>query len=149
MLAEGFPNLLMVLGPHTARGNIPQAVTHSVEFQAALLRFMQQHNLTRVETRPEKVDEWTQIVIKAGEALLSFKADSWQNGVNSNVAGRTVRRVPGYNATARISGERPTRSPEAAARNSRSVSPFHIGLRQRRSSPEIGITYVSPSRSQS
>ena len=25
MLAEDFPNMLMVLGPHTARGNIPQA----------------------------------------------------------------------------------------------------------------------------
>ena len=62
-----------------------------------MLRFMQQHNHTRVETRPEKVDEWTRIVIKAGEALLSFKVDSWQNGVNRNVEGRTVRRVLGYN----------------------------------------------------
>jgi hypothetical protein len=58
---------------------------------------MQQHNLTRVETRPQQVDEWTQTVIKAGEALLSFKVDSWQNGVNRNVDGRTVRRVLGYN----------------------------------------------------
>ena len=73
MLAEGFPNMLMVLGPHTARGNITQAISHSVEFQADMLRFMQQHNYTHVETRPGKVDEWTRIVIKAGEALLSFK----------------------------------------------------------------------------
>ena len=62
-----------------------------------MLRFMQQHNYTHVETRPQKVDEWTRIVIKAGEALLSFKVDSWQNGVNRNVDGRTVRRVLGYN----------------------------------------------------
>src|SRR5690348_7024839 len=79
MLAEGFPNMLMVLGPHTARGNIPQAIEHSVEFQTELLRFMQQHHYTRVATRPEQVDAWTQVVIKAGEALLSFKVDSWQN----------------------------------------------------------------------
>jgi hypothetical protein len=39
----------------------------------------------------------SRIVIKAGEALLSFKVDSWQNGVNRNVDGRTVRRVLGYN----------------------------------------------------
>jgi hypothetical protein len=39
-------------------------------------------------------------VIKAGEALLSFKVDSWQNGVNRNVNGRTVRRVLGYNGNA-------------------------------------------------
>src|ERR1700726_2468590 len=97
MLAEGFPNMLMGLGPHPARGNIIQAISHSVEFQAGLLRFMQQHNYTHVETRPQKVDEWTRIVIKAGEGLLSFKVDSWQNGVNRNVDGRTVRRVLGYN----------------------------------------------------
>jgi cation diffusion facilitator CzcD-associated flavoprotein CzcO len=97
MLAEGFPNMLMVLGPHTARGNIPQAVEHSVEFQTRMLRFMQEHGYTRVETRPEPVDEWTQTVIKAAEPLLSSKIDSWQTGVNRNVEGRSVRRVLGYN----------------------------------------------------
>ncbi|HYZ22361.1 MAG TPA: NAD(P)/FAD-dependent oxidoreductase [Rhodopila sp.] len=97
MLAEGFPNMLMVLGPHTARGNIPQAVEHSVEFQAGLLRFMQKLGYTRVETRPEHVAEWTETVIKAAEPLLSSKVDSWQTGVNRNVAGRSVRRVLGYN----------------------------------------------------
>jgi hypothetical protein len=97
MLAEGFPNMLMVLGPHTARGNIPQAVEHSVEFQAGILRFMQDHGYTRVETRPEQVAEWTETVIKAAEPLLSSKVDSWQTGVNRNVEGRSVRRVLGYN----------------------------------------------------
>jgi len=97
MLAEGFPNMLMVLGPHTARGNIPQAIEHSVEFQAGILRFMREHNYTRVETRPEQVAEWTETVIKASEPLLSSKVDSWQTGVNRNVEGRSVRRVLGYN----------------------------------------------------
>ncbi len=97
MLAEGFPNMLMVLGPHTARGNIPQAIEHSVEFQAGMLRFMREHKLTHVETRPEQVEAWTQTVIKAAEPLLSSKVDSWQTGVNRNVDGRTVRRVLGYN----------------------------------------------------
>jgi cation diffusion facilitator CzcD-associated flavoprotein CzcO len=97
MLAEGFPNMIMILGPHTARGNIPQAIEHSVTFQTGMLRFMLQHNYTRVETRPEKVEEWTQTVIKAAENLLSSKVDSWQTGVNRNVEGRSVRRVLGYN----------------------------------------------------
>jgi len=97
MLAEGFPNMLMVLGPHTARGNIPQAIEHSVGFQTGMLRFMQEHHYTHVETRPEAVDDWTQTVIKAAEPLLSSKVDSWQTGVNRNVEGRTVRRVLGYN----------------------------------------------------
>ncbi len=97
MLAEGFPNMMMVLGPHTARGNIPQAIEHSVQFQTGILRFMREHNYTRVETRPEQVDEWTQTVIQAAEPLLSSKVDSWQTGVNRNVEGRQVRRVLGYN----------------------------------------------------
>ncbi len=97
MLTEGFPNMLMVLGPHTARGNIPQAIEHTVQFQTGLLRHMLDHGLTHVETRPDKVDEWTQTVIKAAEPLLSSKVDSWQTGVNRNVEGRQVRRVLGYN----------------------------------------------------
>ena len=97
MLAEGFPNMLMVLGPHTARGNIPQAIEHSVQFQTGMLKFMQEHNYTHVETRLEQVDDWTRTVIAAAEPLLSSKVDSWQTGVNRNVEGRTVRRVLGYN----------------------------------------------------
>ncbi len=97
MLAEGFPNMMMVLGPHTARGNIPQVVEHSVEWQTGVLQFMQAHNYKRIETRPEQVAEWTQTVIKAAEPLLSSKVDSWQTGVNRNVEGRNVRRVLGYN----------------------------------------------------
>jgi cation diffusion facilitator CzcD-associated flavoprotein CzcO len=99
-LVDGFPNLLMILGPHTARGNIPRAIEHSVEWQTGLLRFMREHNYTRVETRPEHVAEWTKTVVKAAERLLSWKVDSWQTGVNRNVEGRSVRRVLGYNGNA-------------------------------------------------
>ncbi len=94
---DGFPNLLMVLGPHTARGNIPRAIEHGVEFLAGLLRFMLEHHYTRVATRPDHVAKWTETVIKASEPLLSSKVDSWQTGVNRNVSGRNVRRVLGYN----------------------------------------------------
>jgi len=97
MLAQDFPNMLMVLGPHTARGNIPQAIEHSVSWQTGLLRFMKEHGYTFVQTRPDSVDAWTETVIKAAEPLLSSKVDSWQTGVNRNVEGRTVRRVLGYN----------------------------------------------------
>ena len=102
MMADGIPNMLMVLGPHTARGNIPQAIEHSVNFQAGLLRFMKERGYARVETRPECVAEWTDTVIKAAEPLLSSQVDSWQTGVNRNVAGRTVRRVLGYNGNGAI-----------------------------------------------
>ncbi|MBM3222466.1 MAG: NAD(P)/FAD-dependent oxidoreductase [Candidatus Tectomicrobia bacterium] len=97
MLVEGFPNLLMVLGPHTARGNITQAIEHSVNWQTGLLRFMREHHYTRIDTRPEQVATWTETVLTAAKPLLSSKVDSWQTGVNRNVEGRLVRRVLGYN----------------------------------------------------
>jgi hypothetical protein len=62
-----------------------------------MLRFMREHGYTRVETRPEQVEEWTEIVIKAADPLHSSKVYSWQTGVNRNVARRSVRRVLGYN----------------------------------------------------
>jgi cation diffusion facilitator CzcD-associated flavoprotein CzcO len=97
MLADGFPNMLMVLGPHTARGNIPHAIEHSVNFHTGLLGFMQTNNYARVETRPEAVAAWTEAVIRASDGLLASKIDSWQTGVNRNIDGRSERRVLGYN----------------------------------------------------
>ena len=41
------------------------------------------------------------MIVGTGEALLSFKVDSSQNGVNRNVAGRTARHVLGYNGSGR------------------------------------------------
>jgi hypothetical protein len=96
-LAEGFPNLLMVLGPHTARGNLPRAVEHSVERQTGLLRFMREHGYTRVESRPEHVEAWTQAVAAAAQRLLSWKVDSWRNGMNQSIDGHATRRVLGFN----------------------------------------------------
>jgi cation diffusion facilitator CzcD-associated flavoprotein CzcO len=100
MLAERFPNLLMVLGPHTARGNVPHGIEHCVEWQTGLVRFMLEHGYTRVEPKPEHVAEWTKTVLKISEPLLAQKVDSWQTGVNRNVDGRLVRRVLGYNGHA-------------------------------------------------
>jgi cation diffusion facilitator CzcD-associated flavoprotein CzcO len=100
MLAERFPNLLMVLGPHTARGNVPHGIEHCVEWQTGLVRFMLEHGYNRVEPKPEHVAEWTKTVLKISEPLLAQKVDSWQTGVNRNVDGRLVRRVLGYNGHA-------------------------------------------------
>jgi cation diffusion facilitator CzcD-associated flavoprotein CzcO len=100
MLAERFPNLLMVLGPHTARGNVPHGIEHCVEWHTGLVRFMLEHGYKRVEPKPGPVDEWTRTVLKVSEPLLAQKVDSWQTGVNRNVDGRLVRRVLGYNGHA-------------------------------------------------
>jgi cation diffusion facilitator CzcD-associated flavoprotein CzcO len=96
MLADGFPNLLMVLGPHTARGNIPRNIEEIVDWLTGLLAHMQTHGLRRVETRRTEVDRWVAEVERAVEGQLFNEINSWQTGVNRNVEGRQVRRVLGY-----------------------------------------------------
>jgi cation diffusion facilitator CzcD-associated flavoprotein CzcO len=98
--AEGFPNLFMVLGPHTARGNIPRNIEEIVDWVTGLVKFMRAHDLTRVEPRKAAVDEWAILVEKASEKLLSSKIGSWQTGVNHNVEGRNKPRILGYNGGA-------------------------------------------------
>jgi cation diffusion facilitator CzcD-associated flavoprotein CzcO len=100
MQAEGFPNMFMVVGPHTARGNIPRGIEQNVEWLTDLVRYMRERGLTRVEPRPEAVDAWTSHVAEVASVLLSSNVNSWQTGVNQNVEGRQVRRVLGYNGSA-------------------------------------------------
>ncbi len=96
MLIDGFPNLLMVLGPHTARGNIPRNIEEIVDWLTGLVAFMKSRGHRRVETRPDEVDRWVAEVEQAVEGLLFSEVNSWQTGVNRNVEGRQVRRVLGY-----------------------------------------------------
>ena len=96
MMAEGFPNMLMVLGPHTARGNIPRNIEESVDWLTDLVKFMRDHGLTASRPRAEEVAAWVAEVEQAVEGLLFSEINSWQTGVNRNVEGRQVRRVLGY-----------------------------------------------------
>ena len=98
--AEGYPNLLMVLGPHTARGNIPRNSEQIVDFVTGLVIHFRENNLTKVEPRPDAVEDWGRHVQEAAAPLLMSKIKSWQTGVNRNVAGRDVLRVLGYNGSA-------------------------------------------------
>ena len=100
VINEGFPNLLMVLGPHTARGNIPRNIEMIVNFNIGLIRHMREHGHTRVEARPEEAERWLEQVRKVDAVLLSSKVPSWQTGVNRNVPGRQTLRVLGYNGGA-------------------------------------------------
>ncbi|PPR65034.1 MAG: hypothetical protein CFH10_00055, partial [Alphaproteobacteria bacterium MarineAlpha4_Bin2] len=96
VLNDGFPNLLMVLGPHTSRGNIPRHIEKIVDFNIALVQYMREHGYSRVETRPEEATKWQAEVVKVNKGRLAGKIPSWQTGVNANVPGRQTIRVLGY-----------------------------------------------------
>ena len=42
----GFPNMFMLMGPHTALGNIPRSIEHNVEWVTGLIKHMRERKLT-------------------------------------------------------------------------------------------------------
>jgi cation diffusion facilitator CzcD-associated flavoprotein CzcO len=100
VLVEGFPNMMMLVGPHTALGNIPRSIEYNVEWVARLVGFLQGHGHTRAEPKADAVQEWTDFVRQKAQGLLSNEIDSWMTGVNSNIDGRQVRRLMRYSGSA-------------------------------------------------
>jgi cation diffusion facilitator CzcD-associated flavoprotein CzcO len=100
MLVDDFPNMLMLLGPHTALGNIPRSIEFNVEWATDLLRYVGEHGITRFEATSGAVERWMDHVMDVARGLLSMEVDSWMTGVNSNVAGKQVRRVARYTGSA-------------------------------------------------
>jgi len=94
----GFPNMLTLVGPHNVatRCNIPRCIEQNVEWVTDLVKYMREHNLTRVEATPEAEKEWTDHVIEIASGMLIGKTPSWYTGVNSNVPGRDKPRVITY-----------------------------------------------------
>jgi cation diffusion facilitator CzcD-associated flavoprotein CzcO len=97
---EGFPNMFMVMGPHTALGNIPRSIEYNVEWVTDLIRYMRERNLTRVDAKPEGVAAWTDHVKSLGVGLLSNEVNSWMTGINTNVEGKQTRIIARYSGSA-------------------------------------------------
>ena len=96
VLVEGFPNMLMVMGPHAGLGNFPRAAEYSVEWATDLVRFAHERGLTRVEATAAGVADWTDHVLASGQGLLMNEIDSWMTGVNRNVEGKQTRKIMRY-----------------------------------------------------
>jgi cation diffusion facilitator CzcD-associated flavoprotein CzcO len=97
---EGLPNMFMLMGPHTALGNIPRSIEYNVEWVAKLIGYMQQHGLIRADCLPQAVAAWTDFVLDMGRGLLSNEVDSWMTGINSNVEGKQTRVIARYSGSA-------------------------------------------------
>jgi cation diffusion facilitator CzcD-associated flavoprotein CzcO len=97
---DGFPNMMMLIGPHMALGNIPRSIEYNVDWVTGLLRHARAHNVTRIEPKSTEVQAWTDHVKALAEGLLTFEVDSWMTGVNSNVDGKQVRMIARYAGSA-------------------------------------------------
>ena len=100
IMVHEFPNMLMLMGPHTALGNIPRSIEYSVDWVTGLIRFGMERKLTRLEATPEGVRSSTDHVKALGEGQLSNEVNSWMTGINSNVEGKQTRIVARYSGSA-------------------------------------------------
>ena len=98
MLYAGFPNLLVVVGPHNSVtfANMPRGIEHNVEWITDLIAYMRENGYTRVDATPAAEDEWTNHVNEVSQFFLLTKVDSWFTGVNKNRADRQERRIMVY-----------------------------------------------------
>jgi len=100
VLVDGFPNMMMLMGPHTALGNIPRSIEYNVDWVTVLLLLCQQQRLRRVEVTATGVTAWTDHVKALGVGLLSNEVNSWMTGYNTNVEGKQTRIVARYSGSA-------------------------------------------------
>jgi cation diffusion facilitator CzcD-associated flavoprotein CzcO len=100
VMVHGFPNMMMLMGPHTALGNIPRSIEYNVDWVTGVLRFARSNDLTRLEATEAGVEAWTDHVKSLGVGLLSNEIDSWMTGVNRNVEGKQTRIINRYSGSA-------------------------------------------------
>ncbi len=100
IMVHEFPNMMMLMGPHTALGNIPRSIEYSVDWVTGLVRFAHDNKLTRLEATTAGVQSWTDHVKALGVGLLSNEINSWMTGINSNVEGKQTRIIARYSGSA-------------------------------------------------
>ncbi|UYN96147.1 MAG: NAD(P)/FAD-dependent oxidoreductase [Enhydrobacter sp.] len=106
VLVEGFPNMMMLMGPHTALGNIPRSIEYNVDWVTRLVEHARDRQISRIEATPQGVQSWTDHVKSCGEGLLSNEIDSWMTGINRNLDGKDTRIIARYSGSAPAYRER-------------------------------------------
>ena len=99
--------MLMVMGPHTALGNIPRSIEYNVDWvtRPDPLRARPRPDARRGHA-PTAWHAWTDHVKKKGEGLLSNEVDSWMTGINRNVEGKQTPHHRRYSGSAPAFRER-------------------------------------------
>lgn len=94
----GFPNLLMLVGPHGAAPfcNMPRCIEQNVDWVADLLVHMRENGYQSVEPTKDAENAWTQEVYEISTRFLFTRVDSWMTGVNKNLENRQSRSVMVY-----------------------------------------------------
>lgn len=111
---SGFPNLFMMVGPHTPAGNIAAVIQSQAEWLARLLTWARSHEVAVLESTQELDRAWAETSLRAVEGTVlsrySKEARAWFFG--HNVVGKPVGvntyfgGFPAYLAALRAAEER-------------------------------------------
>ncbi len=85
MQSVGFPNMFIVGGgPQNAASfcNVPRCLEQNVEWVSDTIRYMREHNLTRIAATPEAEAAWAEHVDETVSETLIPETDSWFMGAN-------------------------------------------------------------------
>jgi len=87
VMANGFPNMLMVAGPQSVSGstNYPRAIEVCVDWIGDLFTHMRAANVSRIEADSQAERDWVDEVIAIQEAMPFSKVKSWFTGFNANL----------------------------------------------------------------
>ncbi len=96
VFVEGFPNMLMTMGPHAGLSNYTRTAEYSVEWVSGVIQYAIERGVTRIEATAAAVREWTDHVLSLGQGLLANEIGSWMTGVNRNVEGKQTPRIMRY-----------------------------------------------------
>ena len=101
LMVDGFPNMMMLMGPHTALGNIPRCdrIQRRLGHRPDALRAGKQADAAGGDGG-RRFRSWTDHVKALGVGLLSNEVNSWMTGINSNVEGKQTRIVARYSGSA-------------------------------------------------
>lgn len=94
----GFPNLFTVTGPGSPSvlTNMPVAIEQHVEWISDCIKYMQERNLSVIESSEEAANQWVEEVNKAAAAtLLPDVKHSWYLGANVPGKPRVFMPYPG------------------------------------------------------
>ncbi|OQE22693.1 hypothetical protein PENFLA_c012G09149 [Penicillium flavigenum] len=100
LFVEGFPNMMMVMGPHQMFGNIPRSVEYAASWVARFIEFCRDRGITFAGATRQSVLDWTEHVHTCANGLLANDVDSWMTGVNKNLAHKQKRIIARYQGPA-------------------------------------------------
>ena len=101
LMVHQFPNMMMLMGPHTALGNIPRSIEYSrrLGHGSRPLRARAQADPARGHARGRRVLDRSRQGARR-RACCRTRWISWMTGINRNVEGKNVRIIARYSGSA-------------------------------------------------